>query len=135
MQSLCYLDLPQLCLSTLYHPSLTMGDPLTASKRPETSPKPTNFPLSTSNVISVQSYHSKNDHAITVLSRPTSTVSRHTISPISDHGDPSQPQSGQKQAPNQQVFLCPPPMRLVCNCITVKMTTQSLCYLDLPQLF
>ena len=37
---------------------------------------------------SVQSYHSKNDYAITVLSRPTSTVSRHTISPICDHGRP-----------------------------------------------
>ena len=105
----CYLDLPQLCLGTLYYPSVTMGDSLTASKRPETSPKPTNFPLSTSNVISVQSYHSKKDHAITVLSRPTSTVSRHTISPISDHGDPSKPQNGQKQASNQQIFLCPPP--------------------------
>ena len=75
MQSLCYLDLPQLCLGTLYHPSVTMGDPLTAPKRPEISPKPTDFPLSTSNVISVQSYHSKNNYAITALSRPTSTVS------------------------------------------------------------
>ena len=88
MQSLCYLDLPQLCLDTLYHPSVTMGDPLTAPKRPETSPKPTDFPLSTSNVISVQSYHSKNYYAITMLSRPTSTVSRHTISPICDYGGP-----------------------------------------------
>ena len=69
MQSLCYLDLPQLCLGTLYHPSVTRGDPLTAPKRPETRPKPTDFPLSTSNVISVQSYHSKNYYAITMLSR------------------------------------------------------------------
>ena len=50
MQSLCYLDLPQLCLGTLYHPSVTRGDPLTAPKRPETRPKPTDFPLSTSDV-------------------------------------------------------------------------------------
>ena len=44
MQLLCYLDLPQLCLGTLYHPSVTRGDPLTAPKRPETRPKPTDFP-------------------------------------------------------------------------------------------
>ena len=88
MQSLCYLDLAQLCLGTLYRPSVTRGDPLTAPKRPKTHPKPTDFPLFTSDVISVQSYHSKNYYAITMLSRPTSTVSRHTISPICDQGDP-----------------------------------------------
>ena len=36
MQSLCYLDLPQLCLGTLYHPSVTMGD----HAGPPHSPKP-----------------------------------------------------------------------------------------------
>ena len=105
MQSLCYLDLPQLCLGTLYHPSVTRGDPLTAPKRPETRPKPTDFPLSTSNVISVQSYHSKNNCAITVLSRPTSTVSRHTISPICDHGGPPHsPKMGSNATQTTTVF-------------------------------
>ena len=45
MQSLCYLDLPQLCLGTLYYPSVTMGDPLTAPKWAETRPKPPRFSL------------------------------------------------------------------------------------------
>ena len=51
MQSLCYLDLPQLCLGTLYHPSVTRGDPLTAPKRPKTRPKPTDFPLFTFDIV------------------------------------------------------------------------------------
>ena len=80
---LCYLDLSQLCLGTLYHPSITRRDSLTAPKQPETSPKPTYLPLSTSNLTSVQSYHCKNNYAIT---RPTSAVSRHTISPICEQG-------------------------------------------------
>ena len=73
MQSLCYLDLPWLCLGTLYNPSVTMGDP-------------------------------------------------------------SQPHNSKKQAQNHQIFLCPFPTWLVCSCIIVKMTRQSLCYLDLSRL-
>ena len=107
MQSLCYLDLPQLCLGTLYHPSVTRGDPLTAPKRPETRPKPTDFPLSTSNVISVQSYHSKNYYAITMLSRPTSTVSRHTISPICDQGGPPHSPKTARNTPQTNRFSYP----------------------------
>merc|ERR1711888_198642 len=104
MQSLCYLNLPQLCLGTLYHPSVTRGDPLTAPKRPETRPKPTDFPLSTSNVISVQSYHSKNYYAITMLSRPTSTVSRHTRSPICDQGGPPHSPKTARNTPQTNRF-------------------------------
>ena len=138
MQSLCYLDLPWLYLGTLNHPSVTMGDPLTASIKPKTCPKPPDFSFSTSNMISVQLYHSKNNYAISMLSRPTLAVSRHTISPICDHGGPwgtpSQPQNVQKCTPNHQIFFCQPPMWLVCNHIIVKLTMQSLCYLNLPWL-
>ena len=107
MQSLCYLNLPQLCQGTLYHPSVTRGDPLTAPKRPETRPKPTDFPLSTSNVISVQSYHSKNYYAITMLSRPTSTVSRHTISPICDQGGAPHSPKTARNTPQTNTFSYP----------------------------
>ena len=73
------------------------GGPLTAPKRPETSPKPTDFPLSTSNVISVQSYHTKNYYVITMSSRPISTMYRHTISPICDQrGPPHSPKTAKK---------------------------------------
>ena len=56
MQSLCYLSLPQLCLGTLYHLSVTVGDPLTDLKQPKTSPKLTDFPFSTSSVNFKPSY-------------------------------------------------------------------------------
>ena len=65
-----------------------MGEPLTASKLQKTHSKPPDFPLSTSNVISIQLYHSKNNYAITMLFQPTLTVSKQTISPICDHGRP-----------------------------------------------
>ena len=61
---------------------------------------------STSNVIGVQSYHSLNDYAITMLSRPTSTVSRHTISPICDHGGPPHsPKTGRNATQTTTIFL------------------------------
>ena len=106
------------------------GGPLTATKRPETSTNPTDFPLSTSNVIRVPSYHSKNDYAITVLSRPTTTVSRHTISPICDHGDhggpPHSPKTGRNATQTTTFFfvdalsgliLCYPVIRTIFNTI------------------
>merc|ERR1712055_1195802 len=97
MLSLCHLDLSQLCIDTLNHPSVTKGDPLTAPKRPKKRPKPTDFPLSTSNVISVQSYHTKNYYAITMSSRPISTMYRHTKSPICDQrGPPHSPKTAKK---------------------------------------
>ena len=51
-------------------------------------PKPPDFPLSTSNVISMQSYHNKNDYAITMLSQPTLTVSSTLNYPSMTIGDP-----------------------------------------------
>merc|ERR1712055_541358 len=58
-------------------------------------------------MISVQSYHSKNDYAITMLSRPTSTVSRHTISPICDHGRPPHSPKTAKNKPQTSRFSYP----------------------------
>ena len=87
MQSLCYLNLPELRLDTLNNPSVTMGGRLAAPKRPETHPKSPDFSwsISISISISVQPYHSRNDYVITMLPWPTSTVSKHTISPVYDH--------------------------------------------------
>ena len=107
-------------------------------KMPKNTPQITRFFLSTSDVISMQSYHSKNDSAITMLFWATLSVSWHTMLPICEQGGswgtPSQPQNGQKHAPNNQILLRPPPIWLVCSHIIVKTTMQSLCYLDLPWL-
>ena len=61
MQPQCYPHLPQLCLGRLSQPSLTMGDPLTAPKRPETRPKPPDFSFCTCDMISLQLFHSRKD--------------------------------------------------------------------------
>ena len=114
MQLLCYLDLPWLCLGTLYHPFVTMGDhggpwgtmgdPLAALKCAKMYPKPLDFLLSTSNVISMQSYHSKIDYAVTMLSQPTLAVSIHIISPICDHGGPPHSPKTVKTTPKTTRF-------------------------------
>ena len=81
-----------------------MGDPLTAPKCPKMYPKPLDFLLSTSNVISMQSYHSKIDYAVTMLSRPTLAVSIHIISPICDHGGPPHSPKTVKTTPKTTRF-------------------------------
>ena len=82
----------------------TMGDPLTAPKCPKMYPKPLDFLLSTSNVISMQSYHSKIDYAVTMLSQPTLAVSIHIISPICDHGGPPHSPKTVKTTPKTTRF-------------------------------
>ena len=81
-----------------------MGDPLTAPKWPKTCPKQPDFTASTSNLISMQSYHSKNNYAITMLSRAALTVSWQTISPIYDHGGPHTAPKQPTTCPKQPDF-------------------------------
>ena len=56
-------------------------------------PKPTDFPSSTSNLTSVQSYHSKNNYATTVISTYLNFVKAHYITQLWPGGTPSQPQN------------------------------------------
>ena len=81
------------------------GGPPHSPKTTRNKPQTNRFSLATSNVIRLQSYHSKNDYAITVLSQPTSTVSRHTISPICDHEGPSHSPKTGRNATQTTTFL------------------------------
>ena len=60
--------------------------------------------ISHQSISSVQSYHSKKYYAITMSSRPISTMSRHTISPICDHGGPPHSPKTAKNTPQTNRF-------------------------------
>ena len=46
MECLCHVNLPCLCLDRVYHPSMTLGAPITAPKQGQMTPKELDFPLS-----------------------------------------------------------------------------------------
>ena len=104
MQSLCYLDLPWLCLGTLCHQSVTMGDPITAPKQPKTRSKQPDFPSSTSDVISMQSYHSKTTmQSLCNLNLPWMCLST-LCHPSVTMGDPLTSPKKPKTCPKQPDF-------------------------------
>ena len=58
-------------------------------------------------ITSVQSYHTKNYYAITMSSRPISTMYRHTISPICDQRGPTHSPKTAKKTPQTNRFSYP----------------------------
>merc|ERR1712015_167908 len=90
-------------------------------------------------MISVQLYHSKYNYAITMLSRPTLAVSRHTISPICDHGgpwgtlgDPLTAPKCPKMYPKPVDFLLSTSNVISMQSYHSKIDYAVICYLNLP---